>query len=317
MRALVFNNGLRFEADYPDPVPKPGEALIKVSLAGICRTDLEIAKGYMGFSGVLGHEFVGRVCRSSQSYLIGQRVVGEINCGCGKCSWCLSGLARHCPQRTVLGILGREGVLADYVCLPQANLHPVPDEVDDLEAVFVEPLAAAFEILEQVHLKPGQQVLVLGDGKLGLLTGQVLRLAGARVRLAGKHPDKLAIAKSLGLDAVPVDQLSDERFDIVVEASGSAGGLSLAMRKVKSRGVIVQKSAIAQSISLDIAPLVIGEITLLGSRCGPFAPALRALAAHQVQVKPLISHQFPLDSGLAAFEQAAQRDSLKVIINVQ
>ncbi len=316
MRALIFDHSLRFDPSYPDPVPKPGEALIKVSMAGICRTDLEIARGYMGFSGVLGHEFVGVVCQSPRSGLLGRRVVGEINCGCGKCPWCLQGLARHCPQRTVIGILGRDGALAEYVSLPVNNLHLVPDGVNDLEAVFVEPLAAAFEILEQAHIKPGQRVLVLGDGKLGLLAAQVLRLPGAQVLLAGKHPHKLEVARNLGLDVCQADQLPNEQFDAVIESTGSESGLSLAIKKTKPRGIIIQKSTIARQICLDIAPLVIGEIALLGSRCGPFAPALQALAHHQVQVKPLISGQFPLDAGIEGFEQAARRDSLKVIINV-
>jgi alcohol dehydrogenase len=315
MKAVVFkNNQLNLITDYSDPEPGAGEALVKVIAAGICNTDLEIIRGYMGFSGILGHEFVGRVISSRKAELQGRRVVGEINCGCGSCPWCRQGAARHCPDRQVLGILNKDGAMAEYLALPEANLHPLPDEVDDLAAVFVEPLAAAYEILEQVHIYPRQQVLLLGDGKLGLLIAQVVRLTGCELTVAGKHPDRLAILKSQGITGCLPEQLDEGRYDVVIDATGSPQGAALALARVKPRGRVILKTTTASSTCLNLNDIVIHEVELSGSRCGPYPPAVRALAAGLIQLKPLVSHQYNLDQGLEALQQASNPESLKVIM---
>ncbi|MFQ6114728.1 MAG: alcohol dehydrogenase catalytic domain-containing protein, partial [bacterium] len=241
VKALYLKDSLKLK-EIELPIPKKNEALIKLLMAGICNTDLEIVKGYMGFEGVLGHEFVGLVEQASGQKWIGKRVCGEINLGCGQCSYCQQSLSRHCPDRTVLGILDKDGAFAEYVTLPIENLHFIPDSIADKYAVFVEPLAAALEILEQVHLEPSDKVAVVGDGKLGLLICQVLRLTGCRLFLIGKHNRKLSLAKSWGVKALLPEQLADGKFDIVVEASGSPSGFSTAMNLVRPRGTVVLKS---------------------------------------------------------------------------
>ncbi|MDO8669915.1 MAG: alcohol dehydrogenase catalytic domain-containing protein [Dehalococcoidia bacterium] len=316
MKALVFDGDLKLVTDYPKPGPAPDEALVRVTMAGICNTDLEITRGYMGFKGVLGHEFVGVVEKSPGSALVGQRVVGEINLGCGICFYCASGLSNHCPNRTVLGILNRDGSMADYVTLPIENLHPVPDTVTDEEAVFSEPLAAAFAIPQQIDIGPAASVLVLGDGKLGLLVAQVLARLSRNVKAIGRHRDKLAILSRRGIDTFLADEAPPERADIVVDCTGSPAGLEAAMRLTKPRGILVLKSTVATGASLNLAPLVVDEITLVGSRCGPFAPALAALADRSVDVRSLISNVFSIDDGLRAFQQAAQKGTLKVLITL-
>jgi threonine dehydrogenase-like Zn-dependent dehydrogenase len=285
-------------------------------MAGICNTDLEITKGYMGFRGVLGHEFVGIVERAPDAGLVGRRVVGEINCACRNCEYCRAGLPTHCPNRTVLGIQGRDGAFADYLTLPIANLHPVPETITDEQAVFVEPLAAALEILEQVAIRPGQSVVVLGDGKLGLLVAQVLVFTACQMTLAGKHREKLALVAGKGIHTVLVEDLGKEKVDVVVECTGSPPGIGLAQALVKPRGTIVLKSTYAGRTELDLARLVIDEIDLRGSRCGPFAPALRALARRQVDVLPLISAVYDLDEGAAAMAHAERHDSVKILLKV-
>lgn len=330
MRALVYQEtGLVLDHNYPVPSPVEGEALIRVSLVGICNTDLEIMRGYLGFRGVLGHEFVGIVeeiygpaCQDRYSSLLGKRVVGEINAACHKldCFYCLRGMPTHCPERTTLGILKRDGAFADYVMLPVENLHLVPEPVSDEEAVFVEPLAANFEILEQVHLKPTEQVMVLGDGKMGQLAAQVLALSGCQVTMVGKHAEKLALIEKYGVQtrlfAEDAKQPAPGRgeMDLVVECSGSAQGLEMALRQVRARGTIVLKSTVEAKSTLNLAPIVIDEIRVQGSRCGPFTPALRALNQRRVDVLPLISAQYSLDEGLVAFEYAAQKGVLKVLV---
>ncbi len=332
MRALVYrNNTLTLEKRYQEPSLEPGEALIRVLQAGICNTDLEITRGYLAFQGVLGHEFVGIVEKvhegpgaSRPTYLIGKRVVGEINAACRRsdCLYCSRNMPTHCPERTTLGILNRDGAFAEYLTLPVENLHLVPDNVSDEEAVFVEPLAANFEILEQVHLKPTDSVVILGDGKMGQLAAQVLPLSGSEVMMVGKHEEKLALAAKYGVRTFVLDDPQSftlenrRRVDLVVECSGSAQGLELALRLVRARGTIVLKSTVAAQSTLHLAPIVIDEIRLQGSRCGPFAPALRALSQHRVDVRPLISAQFSLDEGLAAFEYAAQPGVLKVLVRM-
>jgi threonine dehydrogenase-like Zn-dependent dehydrogenase len=317
MRAIVFkDNQLELVEDYPKPEPREGEALIRVLAAGICRTDLEIIQGYMGFSGVLGHEFVGKVVSSRRPELQDRRVVGEINCGCGRCFWCRRGLARHCPGRRVLGIKNKDGALAEYLTLPEDNLHLLPDEVTDLEGVLVEPLAAAYEILEQVQIQPQQRVLLLGDGKLGLLIAQVIRLTGAELTVAGKHPDRLAWLASQGITTCPLAQLDDHLYEVVIEASGSPQGIELALDRVLPRGTVVLKTTTASPSSLQSNELVIKEIRLVGSRCGPYPPAIRALAGRLVQVGPLTGRLYRLDQGLEAFRQAGNPGTLKVILRM-
>lgn len=332
MRALVYrDNSLTLKQHYPEPVLERGEALIRVLLAGICNTDLEIVRGYMGFHGVLGHEFVGVVeeiygseTQEQYGYLIGHRVVGEINaaCRCPDCFHCQRGIFTHCPNRTTLGIVNRDGAFADYLTLPVENLHLVPANVSDEEAVFVEPLAANFEILEQVHLRPTESVVILGDGKMGQLAAQVLTLSGCAVSMVGKHEEKLALAEKRGVRSYLLDDAKSftlengRRVDLVVECSGSAQGLEMALRLVKPRGTLVLKSTVAQKSMLHLAPIVIDEIRVQGSRCGPFAPALRVLNQKLVDIRPLICACYTLDEGLAAFNHAGQKGVLKVLVRV-
>ena len=297
----VTPSGLRLEPTHPDPAPADGEALVRVRLAGICNTDLEIVRGYMGFEGVPGHEFVGEVD--------GRRVVGEINAACGTCDFCRRGLDRHCPNRTVLGILGRGGAFAEYLALPERNLHPVPDTLDDELAVFVEPTAAAFEILEQVPLQPDDCVALLGDGKLALLIAQVLR-GRCRLKVFGRHAEKLALLR----DVEVTTGAPSGKFDVVVEASGSERGFQQALELVRPRGTLVLKSTVAAGAQLNLAPVVIDEVTIVGSRCGPFEPAIQALACGAVDPRLMISAVYALDEGLEAFRRAEQPGVLKVLL---
>ena len=339
MKALLFDNGrLRLADGYPLPRPVAGEALVRVLLAGVCATDLEIVKGYMDFSGIPGHEFVGVVEQADDPSLAGKRVVGEINAACGACDLCAAGLGRHCPGRTVLGIAGRDGAFAEYLTLPERNLHPLPDAVTDEEAVFVEPLAAAFEILEQVDICPGSRVCVIGDGRLGLLAAQVLAARAPGLLAVGRHPENLVLLERRGIrtmlepDLVQRARTGDrtalEReggtggaakpplFDLVAECSGSAAGLELALELIRPRGTIVLKSTIAGDRRLDLNRLVIDEITLTGSRCGPFPPAIEALATGQVDVSGMVGGEFPLAQGEAAFASAGEPGALKVLLRI-
>lgn len=324
MKAVVFDKQLSFTDSLPVPKPLPGEALIKTLMGGICNTDLEILRGYMGFIGIPGHEFVGVVQKAEGARrLEGKRVVGEINCGCGACSLCMQGLSNHCPGRSVLGILGRSGAFAQYLTLPVGNLHEVPEGVPDEEAVFTEPLAAAFRIPEQVSLKPTDRVLVMGDGKLGILIALVLKLSCPHVTLLGKHGEKLAIARAQGVKTVLLIDLNTGDFktkrayDVVVEATGSEGGLACAMGLVRPGGVIVLKSTVAgEGRQINPTLLVVDEITVLGSRCGPFKPALKALSEKLVDVRPLITDVFKFEQAGEAFARAMQRDSLKVLLQI-
>jgi threonine dehydrogenase-like Zn-dependent dehydrogenase len=319
------------DRNYPTPAPVDGEALIHVLLAGICNTDLEITRGYLDFQGVPGHEFVGvveevhgDVAQEQYGYLIGQRVVGEINAACHRpdCYYCQQNMPTHCPNRTTLGIVNRDGAFAEYLTLPLENLHLVPDTISDEEAVFVEPLAANFEILEQVHIRPTDSIVVLGDGKMGQLAAQVLALSGCEVMMVGKHEEKLALSEKRGVHTYVLDDAerfaleNRRRVDLVVECTGAAQGLGLALRLVGPRGTVILKSTVADKSSLHLAPIVIDEIRVQGSRCGPFPPAIRALSQHRVDVRPLISAWYGLDEGLAAFEHAAQPGVLKVLVKV-
>jgi threonine dehydrogenase-like Zn-dependent dehydrogenase len=312
VRALRWDGArLTLARDVREPIPAAGEALVRVRLAGICRTDLEITRGYLAFRGTPGHEWVGEVVAAADTTWRGARVVGEINLGCGTCPVCVSGLARHCPHRRVTGIVGVDGALADLVAVPVANLHRVPDGVEDRQAVFTEPLAAAFEILDQVTTVAGARAVVLGDGKLGLLVAQVLAGARADVVLTGRHEAKLARARALGIrtgDPAP-------GADVVVDATGSPDGLARALALVRPRGTVVLKTTVAAEHRLDLAPAVINEVTIVGSRCGRFTPALAALANHRVTVAPLIDAVYPLDDALTAVAHAARPGTLKVLVD--
>ncbi|HKN38966.1 MAG TPA: alcohol dehydrogenase catalytic domain-containing protein [Acidimicrobiia bacterium] len=315
MRALHFDGtALRCTDAHPEPRPGPGEAIVRVRLAGICSTDLQILAGYMGFTGVPGHEFVGEVV-DGPAELAGQRVVGEINFACGRCPTCGRGLGRHCPERRVMGILGADGAFAEYLAVPVANLHAVPDGVPDEAAAFTEPLAAAFSILEQVPLGPADDVVVLGDGKLGLLCAQVLAGTGAAVMLVGKHAANLALVADRGVATALLDAWAPGGgAGCVVDATGSVGGLALAMAAVRPRGRLVLKSTVADRHELSLAPLVINEVTVVGSRCGPFPPAVRALTDGTVAVTPLIDSTFPLTAGVEALAHAARPGVRKVLL---
>jgi threonine dehydrogenase-like Zn-dependent dehydrogenase len=301
---------VKLRRDLPEVIPGPGEVTLRVRAVGVCDTDLQLAQGYLGFRGVIGHEFVGVDAR-------GDRWVAEINHACRACPTCLAGRPTHCPTRTVLGIVGHDGAMAERVAVPAANLHAVPAAVSDEEAVFVEPLAAAFEILEQVRVGPDDRVAVLGDGKLGLLSAWVLRTAAERVTLLGRHRHKLAlagdgIAQRLADDAEGLARA----FDVVVDATGSPSGLAAAIGLCRPRGTVVLKTTVAAPHALSLAPLVIDELTLVGSRCGPFPRALDALARKTIDVRPLLAARFPLGEAEAAFAYAAQKGVAKVILDV-
>jgi alcohol dehydrogenase len=317
MKALYFDGKLTVR-EVAMPQRAPGEALIKVLLAGICGTDREILKGYSGFHGIPGHEFVGRVVESDDPRWLGQRVVGEINLACGHCPWCAKGLGRHCPHRAVLGIVNRPGAFAEYVTLPEANLHKVPDEISDQAATFTEPVAAACEILEQMTLPPGTSVAIIGDGRLGLLVAQVMKHAQAQVTLIGRHGWKLDLARSWGLRVLSegAEELASNSFPVTVEATGSPRGIEEAMRLVEPRGTVVMKSTFHGAAGFDATKLVVDEVTLLGSRCGVFAPALELLRRQLVTVHHLISKTFPLELGREAFEFLDQTSALKVLLEI-
>ncbi len=318
MRALVFNQSLSFQPRHPEPSSALGDTLVRVRQAGVCSTDIEITQGYMGFTGILGHEFVGEVVSSPDKNLVGQRVVGEINVVCGRCDLCQSGLANHCRERSVLGILKRDGAFADFLRLPATNLHVVPAKVDDDAAVFVEPLAAAFQVLKQVKFDERKWVTVLGDGRLGLLVAQVLRNAGCPVRVIGKHPEKLTICEKWGIRSRPLaDIVPRHDQDVVVDCTGSASGFEMAMAMVRPRGTIVLKSTVAQGKPLNLAPLVVDEINVIGSRCGPFREALLALADKSVDVVSLISRRMRIEQGVDAIEYASRKGVLKVIVTME
>lgn len=314
MQALYWDGlELRRQANRAEPALGDGNVVVKVSLAGICSTDLQIFRGYMDFHGVPGHEFVGTVCAGPDHWL-GRRVVGEINFACGRCDFCRHELGRHCPNRTVMGISNADGAFAEYVSIPAANLHDVPENVSDEEAVFTEPLAAAFEIPEQVQVNPGDEILVLGDGKLGFLCAQALKLACANVTVVGKHAAKLDVIKRCAIRTLRLDEWTARSFDLVVEATGSASGLQLAMSAVRPRGTLVLKSTVATEHRLSLAPLVIHEITVVGSRCGPFPEALKALAEKCVVVTPLIEKIYPLAEGVEAVAHASRPGARKILL---
>ena len=314
MRAVVLSDSISLVTNHPSPTPQAGEVLVRVLKAGVCETDLQLIQGYMGFRGVLGHEFVG--VAESGPYA-GRRVVGEINCACGMCGTCADGLPTHCPNRSVIGILNHDGAFADLIAVPQRNLHLVPDALSDDEAVFTEPVAAAYQIPAQVTIRRGDRIVVLGDGRLGNLCAQVLAGLSDHVLVVGKHPGKLALLERLGLRTVLLRDLPRERMAaIVVDATGSDTGLPTALALVRPRGTIVLKTTVAGAQTLGWAPVVIDEISIVGSRCGPFERALEALEARRVEVAPLISDRFPLDRGVDALEHARTRPVLKVLLEI-
>jgi threonine dehydrogenase-like Zn-dependent dehydrogenase len=321
MLALRYENGAPGLKDVAEP-RRAGEALVRVRLAGVCNTDLEIVRGYAGFEGTLGHEFVGEVVEAPPGHeaLVGRRVVGEINAGCSVCESCRTGDSRHCPGRTVLGIHGRDGAFAEFLSLPAANLLTVPDEVADERAVFTEPLAAACGITERVRIRAGERVAVVGDGKLGLLCAQALKvLTGAEVTLVGRHESKLEIAARRGVETVKGEDLKPSArraFDVVVEASGSADGFATALGLVRPRGTLVLKSTFHGTTAFDAAPIVVDEISVVGSRCGRFAPALELLRAGSVDVESLIAEEHALADGLHALRRAAAPGVLKVLLRM-
>jgi threonine dehydrogenase-like Zn-dependent dehydrogenase len=299
-----------------DKPARDDEALVRVILSGICNTDLEIARGYAGFNGTIGHEFVGVVETSPEGKLVGQRVVGEINAGCGKCELCLAGDARHCPTRTVLGIVGRDGAHAEYLQLPLANLLSVPSQIPDEHAVFTEPLAAACAITERVSVTKESKVAVIGDGKLGLLCAQSLALSGAPLLLIGKHQEKLRIAERRGIETATVKQAEKRKreFDVVVEASGAAQGFALALQLLRPRGTLVLKSTFHGITEFNAAPIVVDEISIVGSRCGRFGPALDLLKNGAIELDSMISEEYPLSKGVLAMERAGKKGVLKVLL---
>lgn len=315
MRALVLDaDGPRFTAAHPAP-DRPGEARVRLRLGGVCATDLELCKGYMGFVGVLGHEFVGEVTDAPDAALVGRRVVGEINAACGGCETCLAGRPTHCPSRTVLGIVGRDGAFAEELALPVGNLHVVPDAVSDEAAVFVEPLAAACRIVEQVHVKPSDRVVVLGLGRLGQLCARVLALTGASVTGVSRSAQKRRLLPPGIPTAAPDDATDLAGADVVVDCTGSPAGLSLATSLVRPGGTLVMKTTVHDLGDATPTAWVVDEVTLVGSRCGPFAPALRLLERGLVDPTPLITARLPLDDGVGALGLAAAPGSIKVLLD--
>jgi threonine dehydrogenase-like Zn-dependent dehydrogenase len=316
MKALYLaDKTLQYREDYPQPEPGPGEALIRVRLAGICSTDLEMKKGYVSsFRGVPGHEFVGEVVDAPEPGWQGKRVVGEINLGCGECAMCRRGVAEHCAERRVLGIRDKDGVFAEYVTLPLENLFVAPERVTDETAVFTEPLAAALRIREQARVRPSAKTAVLGPGRLGLLVGQVLALAGTDVVMLGRRAASLDLPARLGLSAGLSDNYPDHSFDFVVDVTGNPAGFKQALRLTRPLGTLIIKSTFADAALLNPSPVVVNEITLIGSRCGPFAPALRLLARDQIAVAPLIDAAYPLHKGEDAFAHAAQSGVRKILL---
>ncbi|HEY0871959.1 MAG TPA: alcohol dehydrogenase catalytic domain-containing protein [Vicinamibacterales bacterium] len=316
MRALVLDDdGVKLQVNRPEPALQDGEVLVRVQQAGICETDLQLIKGYHGFRGVLGHEFVGI---AESGVFAGQRVVGEINCSCWNCDTCRAGRPGHCPHRTVLGIVNHDGAFADLVAVPERNLHAVPDAIDDDVAVFTEPVAAAFQIPAQIAIAREDRVVVLGDGRLGNLCAQVLASLSDHVTVIGKHHEKLAILEEMGIDTrLLQDAPRDRSADVVVDCTGSATGLPTALELVRPRGTIVLKTTIAGTQTLALAPVVVDEVTIVGSRCGPFDRALDALANGLIDVRPLIADRFDLSDGLRALERAAAPGVLKVLLEIK
>lgn len=314
MQAVHLNDGRVSVREIPLPARPAGYALVRVLGAGICNTDLELQRGYYGFAGIPGHEFVGEVVESDSPAWRGKRVAGEINFACHSCSWCARGLERHCPNRTVLGIVNQAGAFAEFVLVPERNLHEVPREIATEQAVFIEPLAAACEILDQVTIDPGLPVAVLGDGKLGLLIAQVLHAQGLQVIQYGRHASKLKISIGQGIETSTSRDRPRKEFAYVVDATGSPGGLKEAVAMCRPRGTVILKSTVHGEAPVDTAPVIVDELTLVGSRCGRFAPAISLLARGRVRVDALIAGEFALKEAPAAFQKAAEKGTLKILL---
>lgn len=313
MKALWLEHNVISVREVPQP-NRPKEARIKIRRAGICSTDLELVKGYYPYTGVPGHEFVGEVIEADDASWIGQRVVGEINAACNQCEQCLNGRPTHCENRTVLGIVNRDGVFADYTTLPLSNLHRVPASVPDEMAVFTEPLAAALEIQQQVQVKPTDRVLLVGAGRLGQLIAQTLALTGCDLRVAARHKHQQDLLTARGIRVIAEEDVLPWRWDIVVEATGSPGGFELARKAIRPRGTLVLKSTYKGEMSVNFSSIVVDEVNIVGSRCGPFGPALRLMESKQVDPTVLIDSEFPLTEALKAFEHAAETGVLKVLV---
>lgn len=313
MNALWLENNKISLRDISQP-RKPNEALIKIRKAGICSTDLELVKGYYPYTGVIGHEFVGDVLEADDTSWIGQRVVGEINVVCNQCEQCLNGRPTHCEHRTVLGIINRDGTFAEFTNLPIANLHRVPESVPDEMAVFTEPLAAALEIQDQIQVKPTDRVLLIGAGRLGQLIAQTLALTGCNLRVVARHEQQQNLLKQRGIKIISEEDVQPWRWDVVVEATGSPSGFSLARKAIRPRGMMVLKSTYKGDMSVNFSSIVVDEINLIGSRCGPFEPALRLMESRQVDPTVLIAKEFKLSQALKAFEHAAETGVLKVLV---
>ena len=320
MKALVFDEVLKLDKNYPNPTLKENEVLIKTSMVGICNTDYEITKGYMGYKGVLGHEFVGVVEQTGKNVdqnLIGKRVVGEINCACQECSYCHKNLQRHCPNRSTLGIWQKDGCFSEYFTLPKENVIAISDNIDDITATFTEPLAAAYEILEQIHIQPTDKVAILGDGKLGLCISLVFAAMNINYVHIGKHPEKLEISKKLGAKTMLLNEITDKEkksFDVVIEATGSTGGFETSASLVKPRGTLVLKSTIVAQEGLNLASIVVDEIKIQGSRCGQFAPVVKLLENKKIDVTPLVSGIYDVDDFENAFKKNSEKGTLKVLV---
>jgi threonine dehydrogenase-like Zn-dependent dehydrogenase len=313
MKALWLENNQISLREAPQP-RKPNETLVKIRKAGICSTDLELVKGYYPYTGILGHEFVGEVVESAEASWIGQRVVGEINVICNQCEQCLHGRSTHCENRTVLGIVNRDGTFAEFTTLPVVNLHRVPNSVPDEMAIFTEPLAAALEIQEQINIKPTDRVLLVGAGRLGQLIAQTLELTGCDLRVVARHSHQQNLLKRRGIRVISEEEIQPWRWDVVVEATGSPTGFALARKAIRPRGTLVMKSTYKGEMSVNFSAIVVDEINLIGSRCGPFEPALRLMESRQVDPTVLIADEFKLDEALKAFERAAETGVLKVLV---
>ncbi len=314
MLAVHLENGVAGLRDVPVPHRPEGFALLRMLVAGICNTDLELQRGYYGFAGTPGHEFVAEVVEADTAALVGRRVVGEINLACTQCDWCRKDLGRHCPHRTVLGIVNHPGAFAEFFTLPERNLHVLPDGLPSECAIFTEPLAAACEILDQVAIPHGETVAVLGDGKLGLLIALVLNAHGCQVRQFGRHPEKLRISAAAGVSTEVVGAIPTAAFDWTVDATGSPQGLRTAAAMTRPRGTVILKSTIHGTVAVDTAPIVVNELTLVGSRCGRFAASLPLLEQRRIPVEALIADTFPLREAPRAFERAAEKGVLKVLL---
>ncbi len=313
MRALWLEDNRISLRDVVNP-RKPDEALVKIRKAGICSTDLELVKGYYPYTGIPGHEFVGEVVEAEDAAWIGQRVVGEINVVCHRCEQCLNGRYTHCENRTVLGIVNRDGTFAEYTQLPVTNLHRVPDSVPDEMAVFTEPLAAALEIQQQIQIKPTDRVLLVGAGRLGQLIAQTLALTGCDLRVVARHVHQQNLLRERGIRVIAEEEIQPWRWDVVVEATGSPGGFALARKAIRPRGTLVMKSTYKGELNLNFSSIVVDEINIIGSRCGPFEPALRLMESGQVDPAALIVEEFKLGDALKAFERAAGAGVLKVLV---